>query len=174
MSQLASGVVAAYVGVNGTTPVDVSSGGSSSGSLFDQLINGHPYYTQSEWSNGDGNCDMRPAPGSIGPRFSVPPPGSTPAGSPATFDPTSSTASNAITSATWNFGDGSPPQFLPGAFAFAPPSHTYSAVGQYGVFNGSRFRAEIAPRIADFVLSHDRVATRRRVPVRAEAATEPA
>ena len=28
-------------------------------------------------------------------------------------------------------------------------------VGHYGVFNGSRFRAEIAPRIADFVLSHD-------------------
>jgi poly(3-hydroxybutyrate) depolymerase len=30
-----------------------------------------------------------------------------------------------------------------------------SSVGHYGVFNGSRFRAEIAPRIADFVLSHD-------------------
>jgi poly(3-hydroxybutyrate) depolymerase len=28
-----------------------------------------------------------------------------------------------------------------------------SNVGHYGVFNGSRFRAEIAPRIADFVLS---------------------
>jgi poly(3-hydroxybutyrate) depolymerase len=28
-------------------------------------------------------------------------------------------------------------------------------VGHYGVFNGSRFRAEIAPRIADFVLSHN-------------------
>jgi poly(3-hydroxybutyrate) depolymerase len=28
------------------------------------------------------------------------------------------------------------------------------AVGHYGVFNGSRFRAEIAPRIADFALSH--------------------
>jgi poly(3-hydroxybutyrate) depolymerase len=28
-------------------------------------------------------------------------------------------------------------------------------VGHYGVFNGSRFRAEIAPRIADFVLSND-------------------
>jgi len=27
------------------------------------------------------------------------------------------------------------------------------AVGHYGVFNGSRFRSEIAPRIADFVLS---------------------
>jgi poly(3-hydroxybutyrate) depolymerase len=29
-------------------------------------------------------------------------------------------------------------------------------VGHYGVFNGSRFRAEIAPRIADFVLSNHR------------------
>jgi poly(3-hydroxybutyrate) depolymerase len=28
-------------------------------------------------------------------------------------------------------------------------------VGHYGVFNGSRFRAEIAPRISDFVLSHN-------------------
>jgi poly(3-hydroxybutyrate) depolymerase len=28
-------------------------------------------------------------------------------------------------------------------------------VGHYGVFNGSRFRSEIQPRIADFVLTHD-------------------
>ncbi|MEW5421247.1 polyhydroxyalkanoate depolymerase [Amorphus sp. 3PC139-8] len=28
-------------------------------------------------------------------------------------------------------------------------------VGHYGVFNGSRFRSEICPRIADFILSHD-------------------
>jgi poly(3-hydroxybutyrate) depolymerase len=28
-------------------------------------------------------------------------------------------------------------------------------VGHYGVFNGSRFRSEAAPRIADFILSHD-------------------
>ena len=34
-------------------------------------------------------------------------------------------------------------------------------VGHYGVFNGSRFRAEIAPRIADFILSHDGIAVRR-------------
>ena len=29
------------------------------------------------------------------------------------------------------------------------------SVGHYGVFNGSRFRAEIAPRIADFALTHN-------------------
>jgi poly(3-hydroxybutyrate) depolymerase len=33
-------------------------------------------------------------------------------------------------------------------------------VGHYGVFNGSRFRAEIAPRIADFMLSNNASATR--------------
>jgi len=37
------------------------------------------------------------------------------------------------------------------------------AVGHYGVFNGSRFRAEIAPRIADFVLSRNGGARRLRV-----------
>jgi poly(3-hydroxybutyrate) depolymerase len=35
------------------------------------------------------------------------------------------------------------------------------AVGHYGVFNGSRFRAEIAPRIADFVLSNETRMLRR-------------
>ncbi|MBV8751499.1 MAG: polyhydroxyalkanoate depolymerase [Hyphomicrobiales bacterium] len=34
-------------------------------------------------------------------------------------------------------------------------------VGHYGVFNGSRFRAEIAPRIADFVLSNETSMLRR-------------
>lgn len=33
-------------------------------------------------------------------------------------------------------------------------------VGHYGVFNGSRFRAEIAPRISDFVLTHESSAAR--------------
>jgi poly(3-hydroxybutyrate) depolymerase len=39
-------------------------------------------------------------------------------------------------------------------------------VGHYGVFNGSRFRAEIAPRITDFIRSHRRrpAATSRRRP----------
>jgi len=32
-------------------------------------------------------------------------------------------------------------------------------VGHYGIFNGSRFRAEIAPRIAKFVRAHDPCAT---------------
>jgi len=34
-------------------------------------------------------------------------------------------------------------------------------VGHYGVFNGSRFRSEIAPRILDFMATHDRTAAQR-------------
>ena len=35
-------------------------------------------------------------------------------------------------------------------------NYVQPGVGHYGVFNGSRFRADIAPRIADFVLSNNR------------------
>jgi poly(3-hydroxybutyrate) depolymerase len=42
-------------------------------------------------------------------------------------------------------------------------------VGHYGVFNGSRFRSEIAPRISDFMVSLDMEAAKGR---RAESATE--
>ena len=33
--------------------------------------------------------------------------------------------------------------------------HLQKGVGHYGVFNGRRFRAEIAPRIAEFTRTHD-------------------
>lgn len=33
--------------------------------------------------------------------------------------------------------------------------HLQERVGHYGVFNGARYRSEIAPRIADFILTHD-------------------
>lgn len=108
-------------------------GTTASGSLFDQLIGGHAYYTQSDWSNSDGGCEMRPTPGTISPRFTVPAPGLTPTGASATFDPTSSATTNPITSATWDFGDGSPPQVLSGFLSLQPPSHAYSAPGRYGV-----------------------------------------
>ncbi len=46
------------------------------------------------------------------------------------------------------------------------------SVGHYGVFNGSRFRAEIAPRIADFVLTNDfRRAGRKVTSIQAKRAT---
>jgi poly(3-hydroxybutyrate) depolymerase len=47
-------------------------------------------------------------------------------------------------------------------------------VGHYGVFNGSRFRAEIAPRIADFVLSNNGNGKRAAAPAPINAAPRPA
>ena len=49
-------------------------------------------------------------------------------------------------------------------------------VGHYGVFNGSRFRAEIAPRIGDFILTHNRPrpAAPEKARVTAEAKPKPA
>jgi poly(3-hydroxybutyrate) depolymerase len=47
-------------------------------------------------------------------------------------------------------------------------------VGHYGVFNGSRFRSEIAPRIADFILSNDTRTARKPSPADVKPAAEPA
>jgi poly(3-hydroxybutyrate) depolymerase len=44
-------------------------------------------------------------------------------------------------------------------------------VGHYGVFNGSRFRAEIAPRIADFVMSHNTPAAGRKTRAKGNGAS---
>jgi poly(3-hydroxybutyrate) depolymerase len=45
--------------------------------------------------------------------------------------------------------------------------HLQMGVGHYGVFNGSRFRAETAPRIADFILNEEMAAaSARRAPPR--------
>jgi poly(3-hydroxybutyrate) depolymerase len=41
--------------------------------------------------------------------------------------------------------------------------------GQYGVFNGSRLRAEIAPRIADFVMSSNDGRVARPAPLKVVA-----
>ncbi len=49
--------------------------------------------------------------------------------------------------------------------------HLQPAVGHYGVFNGSRFKREIAPAIAGFIRTHDRTEARpRRVTTTAMAA----
>lgn len=39
--------------------------------------------------------------------------------------------------------------------------HLQAGVGHYGVFNGSRFRAQIAPRIVEFIENHDREPARK-------------
>ncbi|TPW28384.1 polyhydroxyalkanoate depolymerase [Pararhizobium mangrovi] len=45
-------------------------------------------------------------------------------------------------------------------------------VGHYGVFNGSRYRAEIAPRILDFMRTHDTRDGRKRTPGKRKTTSE--
>jgi PKD repeat protein len=103
-------------------------GDASLGTLFDQLINGDPYYIQAEWSNGDVNCGMRPSPGAVAPSFAASAPDYI--GSAVSLDPSTSTSAHPISSATWNFGDGA------SAFSRGPATpvlHAYSHAGTYTV-----------------------------------------
>jgi PKD repeat protein len=119
---------------NGSSPhafTPVLGGDATNGTLYNQLIAGNPYYVQSEWSNGDTGCEMAPTPGTIAPRF-TPPSSSTP-GTPASFDPSASTSTYPLSSATWDFGDGTAPAFRGASSALASVSHTYSLGGTYTV-----------------------------------------
>jgi PKD repeat protein len=108
-------------------------GSASTDNLYDQLINGDQYYTQSLWSNGDGTssgsgCQMQPAAGTITPSFSVS--GATQTGSSLSFNPSASTSTFAISSETWDFGDGTT-AFHAGGLTSV--SHAYTAPGTYAV-----------------------------------------
>jgi hypothetical protein len=103
-------------------------GNEAAGSLFTQLINGDRYYTQSEWSNGAGNCAMRPSPGRITPRFRLPARVFT--GMPVRFNPGASSSTNGYSSATWTFGDGKR-AFFAGRKALTATTHSYGKAGRY-------------------------------------------
>jgi hypothetical protein len=122
-------------GLTGTTNsnayLPTLGGSAAAGTLFDQLINGHPYYIQSEWSNGDGTCEMRPTAGRIAPRFVLR--GRRRAGGSVVFNPAASKFSNALSSATWSFGDGSPSSFSSARAALDRVSHSYRRAGRYPV-----------------------------------------
>jgi PKD repeat protein len=108
-------------------PADTSPG---AGNLYNQLINGHQYYTQSEWSNSDFNCEMQPTASAIGASFTGPK-----SALPATavsFDPGASSSAAPYSSVSWNFGDGGT-AFSATADALLLAQHTYAAAGTYTV-----------------------------------------
>jgi hypothetical protein len=119
-------------GANPNAYLPTLGGSEPAGTLSTQLINGHPYYLQSEWSNGNGNCEMRPSPGRITPRFNVT--GRRHAGgTPLIFNPTASTSANALSSATWSFGDRSQPAFHSGRATLQRVKHRYRKAGLFTV-----------------------------------------
>jgi PKD repeat protein len=105
-------------------------GSAASGSLYNQLIGGDPYYLQSEWSNGDGGCEMQPTAGEITPSLGAPA-GPDVAGTTLSFDPAASASTFPFTSATWNFGDGTAPQFEGSSSPTATVNHDYTSPGTY-------------------------------------------
>jgi PKD repeat protein len=104
--------------------------GSPFGSLYNQLIGPDRYYLQSEWSNGDGACTLRPTSAGLSASFSAPS-AITPPHSGVRLDPSASTSSAGWSSATWNFGDAGAPVFLHGSQSLSAVSHTYAADGTY-------------------------------------------
>jgi PKD domain len=119
-------------GTNPNAFLPTLGGSEAAGTLYTQLINGHSYYLQSEWSNGDGNCEMRPSPGRIAPRFAGPR-ASNWAGIPLTFNPAASNSRNTLSSATWNFGDGTRTTFSVGHATLGRIKHRYHRPGRYTV-----------------------------------------
>jgi PKD domain len=106
----------------------VLGGTSSAGTLFDQMINGDPYYNQTEWSNGDNGCQTQPSPGSLSAAF-TPSASSTLRFVPVAFAPTGTSSTRGFSSSTWNFGDASRAVFTRTApFRVV---HAYRKAGSY-------------------------------------------
>jgi hypothetical protein len=113
-------------GSSPTAFLPVLGGDANSGTLFDQVVGANPYYTQSEWSNGDDACEMQPTSSVLNAAFSVPSTVTT--GMPAFFDPSGSSSAGGYASTSWSFGDGAT-SFS--RSAPAPISETYSTPGTY-------------------------------------------
>jgi PKD repeat protein len=119
-----------HSGTNPNAFTPTLGGSAAAGTLFNQLIHSNQYYIQSEWSNGDVNCELRPSAGSISASFS---PGAGPSvGAPVGFDPSASSSSNGYSSVSWSFGDGTT-SFDPSGSGPATVSHIYGAPGSYTV-----------------------------------------
>jgi PKD repeat protein len=98
---------------------------ASYGTLYDQLINGDPYYTQTVWSNGGGCEAATPTPTlAVGVRQV----GQAVVGSVVGFEPSISPSPSAVSSETFDYGDGAS-SFEPGGTAVF--SHSYATAGQY-------------------------------------------
>jgi hypothetical protein len=98
------------------------------------LINGHSYYTQTQWSNASTKTPSSPAVNGCAQRFGPSPsftaPSTITTGTAATFNGSGSyDLASPITSYIWNFGDGSP---VVGTTS-AKPAHIYDSPGTYTV-----------------------------------------
>jgi PKD repeat protein len=100
--------------------------GGASGSRYNQVLNGHHYWLQREWSNYNAGCvlsfpNLQPTASFTASSASAP------TGSPFSFDGSaSSDGDGSVASYSWNFGDGS-------TGSGATPSHAYQSANTYTV-----------------------------------------
>jgi PKD repeat protein len=104
-------------------------GSATAGTLYDQLINSNQYYIQTEWSNGDVNCEAQP--NATGVTITNDFTAQAQSNDAASLTPTGS-SSDGYSSVTWSFGDGQR-QFDNSGAAPSSVTHTYAAAGTYTV-----------------------------------------
>ncbi len=103
-----------------------SATGTPYGSLYDQLISGHHYYTQTEWSNGNSTCQDQPVSAALTAAFSLPQVAAP--GTSVSLDPSGSSSAVGVTSTSWDFGDTNT------SFSRSAPGslhHTFASAGTY-------------------------------------------
>jgi PKD repeat protein len=103
---------------------------STPGALFNQSINGNSYYLQSEWSDGNNNCELRPTAGSMSASLGGGPASPVPVGTTVGFTTTAS-STNPYSSVTIDFGDGSSSFDSSGAAPAPSFPHTYTHAGRF-------------------------------------------
>jgi hypothetical protein len=163
------------------------SGGLAYGTLYDQLIAGDHYYTQTVWSNSDAGCVPGPTSASLAATFTATMPTSTSPSSPilvgslVRLDPSGSASSAGFSTTTWSFGDGTS-GFSPGAPAAV--THIYSRPGSYkatltlvdvhgNVATSAREINVYDQPIARFSVRRGRGKAKDRVVLNARTSTEP-
>ena len=110
------------------TPLGVAENGAS----YNQLINGHPYWFQQEWSNQGGECLQRFTLGGQEPTATFA--SAQGEGDSVSLDATGSAAPGGVSHYNWQFNDG--PNGSPGApeeTTGPTTAHTFPAAGAYTV-----------------------------------------
>ncbi len=103
--------------------------GMHNGAKFNQVINGHPYWYQEEWSNKGAACLQRL--GSTGPKPTATFKVTAGSGLTLNFDATGSTASGGVADYVWQFNDAFAAQTVEQTTPTI--SHTFPSAGAYSV-----------------------------------------
>jgi hypothetical protein len=103
-------------------------GKAKNGAKYNQVVNGHFYWYQQEWSNQRHKCMQRLTFAGVEPTATFS--SATGAGNKMTFDATGSTATGGVAHYNWQFNDG-PGLSTPTETTTPTVAHTFPAAGSY-------------------------------------------